>query len=43
MVKHLHITVDDAEHERISELKDSAGLTWREFLLEASDAFESQE
>lgn len=43
MVKHLHITLDDAEHERIAELKDDAGMTWREFLVAASDAFEAHE
>lgn len=42
MVKHLHITMDDSEHERIAGLKDQEGLTWAEFLSEASDAFEKQ-
>lgn len=43
MVKHLHITLDDTEHERINAVKNDAGMTWREFLVAASDAFEAQE
>lgn len=43
MVKHLHITLDDAEHERITAVKKDAGMTWREFLVAASEAFQAQE
>ena len=43
MVKHLHITLDDADHERALSVKNERGWTWREFVVRAADALEQTE
>ena len=34
MVKHLHVTLDDDDYERLREVKDKHGGTWEEWLLD---------
>jgi hypothetical protein len=37
MVKNLHVTLDDTDFEKVKEVKDDLGMTWEEFVLEATD------
>lgn len=42
MVKHLHVTLDEDEHDRITETKNQTGMTWREYILEATEMIEDE-
>jgi len=33
MVKELHITLEDKEHKKLTEIKQRRALTWKELLL----------
>jgi hypothetical protein len=34
MVKHLHVTLNDDDYERLKDAKDDHGGTWEEWLLD---------
>lgn len=42
MVRTLNVTLDDADFEYVESVKDDLGLTWKEFLLEATEAIEER-
>lgn len=42
MSKALRIELEDDQHERLSELKDRRGYTWKGLLLEGADCLESE-
>jgi hypothetical protein len=43
MVRTLNVTLDDSDFERIKAVKEDLGLTWQEFVLQATDALEERE
>jgi len=43
MVKHIHATLDDDDHERVEAVKDELGVTWEEFIIQAAEQFEVAE
>jgi len=40
MVSHIHFTVDDDVADRAKRVKDERGLSWPEFLEEATEVLE---
>ena len=43
MVRTLNVTLDDNDFERIKAVKEDLGLTWQEFVFQATDALEERE
>jgi hypothetical protein len=43
MGKYIRIEVEDDQHERLSEIKDRRGYTWKGLLLEGAKALETDE
>ena len=40
MVRNLNVALDDDDYERASAVKEDLGLTWEEFVVEATEALE---
>ena len=38
-----NVTLDDSDFERIKAVKEDLGLTWQEFVFQATDALEERE
>jgi len=43
MVRTLNVTLDDSDFEHIKNVKEELGMTWQEFMLQATDALEQTE
>lgn len=43
MVRTLNVTLDDSDFEQIKDVKEDLGLTWQEFVLQATDALQERE
>lgn len=43
MVRTLNVTLDDDDFEQIKRVKENSGLTWGDFILQASDALKQRE
>ena len=41
MVTNIHIEVPDEQYERLKQVKDENGLTWRGMLIHAADDLET--
>jgi len=40
MVKNIHATLDDDDHEQVEAVKDELGVTWAEFIIQAAEQME---
>lgn len=40
MPRTINVTVSDTEFERLNDIKDEFGMTWREFVVEAGSCLE---
>lgn len=43
MVRTLNVTLDDSDFENAERVKEDLGLTWQEFVIEATEAIEQRE
>ena len=43
MVKSIRVEVEDDQHERLSEIKDLRGYTWKGLLLEGAKALDTND
>ena len=43
MVKHLHVTLNDEDYERLREAKDKHGGTWEKWLLDQLETHPGEE
>lgn len=43
MVRTLNVTLDNSDFENAERVKEELGLTWQEFVIEATDALEQLE
>ncbi|MFQ3319399.1 MAG: hypothetical protein ACI80F_001463 [Natronomonas sp.] len=43
MVRTLNVTLDDGDFEHIKDVKEELGLTWQEFILQATEALQERE
>ena len=43
MVKHLHVTLNNDDYERLREAKDKHGGTWEEWLLDQLETHPGEE
>jgi hypothetical protein len=42
MVRTLNVTLDDDDFAQIESVKEELGLTWKEFMIEATEALEER-